>query len=286
MMQAQTVAIIYDLENVPYELLEFSLTKAQKLKPARMIVVSDWDNAPEQKRWKKLLSKEGFTFRQVEREREGENSLDYALAETARLMAKEGVQKFFFVTDDSDFADIAALIRSKNAEARVYGVGTAKANSKLRLAYDKFYLYKGVNKEKTVRKQAKIIIPPEEPEIVLAKGNAGDGLEKAGKTAKTAKTAKVAKATKTAKTTLAKADKAGGKAAASGKVGKTQRTVKAAKASGSGAKASAKDTAQDLGELTVRLPKTLHANLIERAEREGVDLNQMITFVLMQGINS
>ena len=38
----ETVAVLYDIENAPFEMLDYTLGKAQKYLPCRMIVVSDW----------------------------------------------------------------------------------------------------------------------------------------------------------------------------------------------------------------------------------------------------
>ena len=65
----EVVAILYDIENAPFEMLNYTLGKARRYQPCRTIVVSDWEARPEQKRWEKLLRRPGFTFRQISRRR-------------------------------------------------------------------------------------------------------------------------------------------------------------------------------------------------------------------------
>ena len=75
----ETVGILYDIENAPFEMLNYTLGKARRYQPCRTIVISDWDARPDQKRWEKLLRRPGFTFRQINRTYFGKNSLDSAL---------------------------------------------------------------------------------------------------------------------------------------------------------------------------------------------------------------
>ncbi|MDY4417016.1 MAG: nuclease, partial [Selenomonas sp.] len=42
-----TVAILYDIENAPFEMLDYTLGKARRFQPCRIIVVTDWDKVPE-----------------------------------------------------------------------------------------------------------------------------------------------------------------------------------------------------------------------------------------------
>jgi len=51
----EVVAILYDIENAPFEMLNYTLGKARRYQPCRTIVVSDWEARPEQKRWEKLM---------------------------------------------------------------------------------------------------------------------------------------------------------------------------------------------------------------------------------------
>ena len=62
-----TVAILYDIENAPIEMLQYTIDKAMRYKPGRMIVVSDWEAHPEQKRWDRLLEYPAVTIRQISR---------------------------------------------------------------------------------------------------------------------------------------------------------------------------------------------------------------------------
>ena len=39
-----------------------------------------------------------------------------------------------------------------------------------------------------------------------------------------------------------------------------------------------------MSRITVRLPESLHASLAERAEREGVSLNQLLVYALSQSV--
>ena len=39
----ETVAVLYDIENAPFEMLDYTLGKARKYLPCRMIIVSDWE---------------------------------------------------------------------------------------------------------------------------------------------------------------------------------------------------------------------------------------------------
>lgn len=40
------------------------------------------------------------------------------------------------------------------------------------------------------------------------------------------------------------------------------------------------------GRITVRAPKSLHRELIEKAENEGISLNQYLVYLLSKGVNS
>lgn len=62
-----TVAILYDIENAPIEMLQYTIDIAQRYQPCRMIVVSDWEAHPDQKRWDRLMESPDFTFRQISR---------------------------------------------------------------------------------------------------------------------------------------------------------------------------------------------------------------------------
>lgn len=288
-----TVAILYDNENAPFEMLDFALKKARLFLPCRMIVVADWDSCPEQKRWQKLMSRPGFTFRQIERTREGANSLDYALADTARMMCREGVSRFVFITNDADFADIAKALRELNNNVVLVGVGGEQANNTLREAYNKFICYKprtAKEKEDSMDRRRKprmnnneddvqdnepklqTNIPQPPAELVLAKGGrrtartarANNGSKSATpRTARTPRKPRNAKPADVANTATENAVTANTE-----KVNLTEDTPKAG-----------------IGTLSVHIPKTLHQQLLSRMTEENVDMNQLVTYILMQGIN-
>lgn len=165
----EVVAILYDIENAPFEMLNYTLGKARRYQPCRTIVVSDWEARPEQKRWEKLLRRPGFTFRQISRTYHGKNSLDSALYDSAKILYDEGVRRFFIITTDSDFVRIAQYLNS-GTPSYIIGVGTKQASEVLRNAYDEFLVY-----------------PPEEKKVKK---------ETAVKETKAAKTVKVTKSTK------------------------------------------------------------------------------------------
>lgn len=288
-----TLAILYDNENTPFEMLDFALKKAKSFLPCRMIVVADWDECPEQKRWQKLMSRPGFTFRQIERTRDGENSLDYALAATAMMMCREGVARFMFITNDADFADIAKALRQQNPDVLLVGVGTEQANSTLRSAYNKFICFKGKqdgNKGKADKKadgdddaskegsaeEAEMKVyegdelklqtsVPRRASVVLSKGNQSKAKRGSRKNSSSEDNG-VANASKGKSKGKVKVDKKEKAAVAPEKVKKTQET-------------------EINGDLSVRIPKTLHQQLMDRAAQENVDMGQLVTFLLMQGIS-
>lgn len=214
-----TVGILYDIENAPFEMLNYTLGKARRFQPCRTIVISDWEERPEQKRWEKLLRRPGFTFRQISRTFLGKNSLDSALYDSAKLLYEEGVRRYFIITTDSDFVRIAQMLNSKE-KSYIIGVGTKQASETLRNAYDEFIVYPAEEKE-TVRKKhtrkkaetAEEVLETAEPKAnkkaepkkdvksKKAKANKAEKNEKEKpvKAEKQAKAAKATKATKTAK---------------------------------------------------------------------------------------
>ena len=292
-----TVAILYDIENAPFEMLDYTLGKARRFQPCRIIVVTDWDKVPEdQKRWERLRRRPGFTFRPVTRTYLGKNSLDNALYDSALVLYKDGVRRFFIITTDSDFVKIAEALNS-GEKSYIIGVGTKQASETLRSAYDEFLCY-----------------PPEKPEKQPRKAKA----EKAAKDKKKdadAKSAKAAKKTETAKkkTKAAKAQdeadasqaqkKAATKKAATKKAqpkAEPQKQTKpetkkdAPAKKNADAKAAAKPVkAQKKAEppkpadtLTIRLPRTLQRDLERRKDEEGVSMDELVTYLLMRGIHS
>ena len=226
-----TVAILYDIENAPFEMLDYTLGIARRFQPCRIIVVTDWDKVPEdQKRWERLRRRPGFTFRPVTRTYLGKNSLDNALYDSALVLYKDGVRRYFIITTDSDFVKIAEALNSGD-KSYIIGVGTKQASETLRSAYDEFFCY-----------------PPEKPEKKTRKAKAEKAADKQEKTAK-GKTAKNVKNTKSeakgeAKAaTNAKAGK-GAKAAKAEKPAKATKATKTAKTAKATKEAKAEELAK------------------------------------------
>ena len=233
----ETVAVLYDIENAPFEMLDFTLGKARKFFPCRMIVVSDWEKHPEQKRWNRLMVRKGFTFRQIDRKIDGKNSLDYALFDMAKILRDEGVRRFLIVTTDSDFVTIAQMLRESDPPCHIIGVGTEQASQSLRNAYDEFYCYPPAKKKK-VKKQ--------EREAVEEKDK-----QKAGSKAEKKQQKKQAK--------------------------KNHENVD--KDTFSQPSVAGKNVLQ------VRLPKSLFDKLQKRKRHENVEMEQLVTYLLMRGLN-
>lgn len=319
-----TVGILYDIENAPFEMLNYTLGKARRFQPCRTIVISDWEERPEQKRWEKLLRRPGFTFRQISRTFLGKNSLDSALYDSAKLLYEEGVRRYFIITTDSDFVRIAQMLNSKE-KSYIIGVGTKQASETLRNAYDEFIVYPAEEKE-TVRKKhtrknaetaekAEEALEKAEPKKDVkskkAKANKAEKNEKekpvkaekqekaakATKAAKTAKAAKTVKAAKTANDEQAAANaaaknaksKAAPQAAAAEKPEQASHVNHAAAAPSAAPAAKpehkAKATALPEGTFAVRLPKTLRKQLEARMQEEEVTMDELITYLLMRGLS-
>ena len=209
-----TVAILYDIENAPFEMLDYTLGIARRFQPCRIIVVTDWDKVPEdQKRWERLRRRPGFTFRPVTRTYLGKNSLDNALYDSALVLYKDGVRRYFIITTDSDFVKIAEALNSGD-KSYIIGVGTKQASETLRSAYDEFFCY-----------------PPEKPEKKTRKAKTEKSADKQEKTAK-GKTAKNAKGEAKGEAKAAPVAKTGKgtKAAKAEKPEKATKTAKTAKA--------------------------------------------------------
>lgn len=224
-----TVGILYDIENAPFEMLNYTLGKARRFQPCRTIVISDWEERPEQKRWEKLLRRPGFTFRQISRTFLGKNSLDSALYDSAKLLYEEGVRRYFIITTDSDFVRIAQMLNSKE-KSYIIGVGTKQASETLRNAYDEFIVYPAEEKE-TVRKKhtRKNAETAEKAEEALEKAEPKANKKAEPKKDVKSKKAKANKAEKNEKEKPVKAAKQE-KAAKATKAAKDTKTVKAAKA--------------------------------------------------------
>lgn len=223
-----TVGILYDIENAPFEMLNYTLGKARRFQPCRTIVISDWEERPEQKRWEKLLRRPGFTFRQISRTFLGKNSLDSALYDSAKLLYEEGVRRYFIITTDSDFVRIAQMLNSKE-KSYIIGVGTKQASETLRNAYDEFIVYPAEEKE-TVRKKhtRKKAETAEKAEEALEKAEPKANKKAEPKKDVKAKKAKANKAEKNEKEKPVKAEKQE-KAAKATKTAKAAKTVKVAK---------------------------------------------------------
>lgn len=227
-----TVGILYDIENAPFEMLNYTLGKARRFQPCRTIVISDWEERPEQKRWEKLLRRPGFTFRQISRTFLGKNSLDSALYDSAKLLYEEGVRRYFIITTDSDFVRIAQMLNSKE-KSYIIGVGTKQASETLRNAYDEFIVYPAEEKE-TVRKKhtRKNAETAEKAEEALEKAEPKANKKAEPKKDVKSKKAKANKAEKNEKEKPVKAAKQekAAKATKAAKTAKDAKTVKAAKA--------------------------------------------------------
>lgn len=223
-----TVGILYDIENAPFEMLNYTLGKARRFQPCRTIVISDWEERPEQKRWEKLLRRPGFTFRQISRTFLGKNSLDSALYDSAKLLYEEGVRRYFIITTDSDFVRIAQMLNSKE-KSYIIGVGTKQASETLRNAYDEFIVYPAEEKE-TVRKKhtRKNAETAEKAEEALEKAEPKANKKAEPKKDVKSKKAKADKAEKNEKEKPVKAEKQE-KAAKATKAAKTTKTAKDAK---------------------------------------------------------
>ena len=263
----EVVAILYDIENAPFEMLDYTLGKARRYQPCRTIVVSDWEARPEQKRWEKLMRRPGFTFRQISRTYQGKNSLDSAIYDSAKLLYDEGVRRFFIITTDSDFVRIAEYLNS-DTPSYIIGVGTKQASETLRNAYDEFFVYPPEEKEKKTARKTKAAAAKESEAKQEKTAKAAVKESKAAKPAKAAKTAKAAKKDKAVKEEAAE---------------KTAKPVKAAKTART-AKSQSPVVNLPEGTLTVNLPRTLRQSLQERQTAEGVSMDELVTYLLMRGM--
>lgn len=114
-------------------------------------------------------------------------------------------------------------------------------------------------------------------------------IKKATKAKSTAKRTTKAKATKKAVAAKKPARKAAPKARAATKAKSVARTTKAKAKAPARARTSARAKAGDdyqsfSGKFTVRLPKSLHQALVQRAEKEGVSLNLFVTNALSRTV--
>ena len=262
-----TVGILYDIENAPFEMLNYTLGKARRFQPCRTIVISDWEERPEQKRWEKLLRRPGFTFRQISRTFLGQNSLDSALYDSAKLLYEEGVRRYFIITTDSDFVRIAQMLNSKE-KSYIIGVGTKQASETLRNAYDEFIVYPAEEKE-TVRKKhtRKKAETAEKAEEALEKAEPKANKKAEPKKDVKSKKAKANKAEKNEKEKSVKAAKQE-KAAKATKAAKDAKNVKAAKSANdeqTAANATAKNAKSKASQQTAAAEKPEQANHVNHA---------------------
>ena len=298
-----TVAILYDIENAPFEMLDYTLGKARRFQPCRIIVVTDWEKCPtDQKRWERLRRRPGFTIRSVTRTYLGKNSLDSALYDSAVLLYKDGVRRFFIITTDSDFVRIAEAL-NKGEKSYIIGVGTKQASEILRNAYDEFLCYPPEKPVKPVKKTArKAKNEKAEKEEIAAKAEhqtqEEKPQEKAKRSSRKAAAEKVeAKETKKS----AKAEKAPAeekkprvsKKATQDEKGREKPKTKgkdaaAKKAHGlqeqKTAEQATASAAAEPGTLVLRLPRTLQHELVQRMQSEGVSMDELVTYLLMRGM--
>ena len=271
-----TVAILYDIENAPIEMLQYTIDQAQRYRPCRMIVVSDWEAHPEQKRWDQLMQYPDFTFRQISRTFYGKNSLDSALYDSAQILYQEGVRKYFIITTDSDFVRIA---ESLNAEDPSYiiGVGTKQASEDLRNAYNEFFVYPPEPKEQSTKKNKKE--PKTEVKTVAKKKSSEDkGAKQKPAQEQMAKAAEQKKQTPSSSKKKETPDKPVEEPAKiSGKTKKKQPQKPTSAAENTFAPVPT-------GFLTVRLPKTLRSSLEQKMLEEEVSLDELVTYLLMRGL--
>ena len=278
-----TVAILYDIENAPIEMLQYTIDIAQRYQPCRMIVVSDWEAHPDQKRWDRLMESPDFTFRQIRRTFLGKNSLDSALYDSAQILYQEGVRKYFIITTDSDFVRIAEFLNSEDP-SYIIGIGTKQASEDLRNAYNEFFVYppptekeQKAAREKKEKKTEETVTKKKAAEEKTAKNNAKVNAEPAGKVREQKKRAAAA---------AKKKDVAGHAAeAAAPKSPALKETKKtAAKAKAATPKNEAGNSVMN-GFLTVRLPKSLRASLDRKVLEEEVSLDELVTYLLMRGLS-
>ena len=274
-----TVAILYDIENSPFEMLNFTLEKAERYQPCRIIVVSDWDARPEQKRWEKLMRRPGFTFRQISRTFFGKNSLDSALYDSAQILYQEGVRKFFIVTTDTDFVSIAQSL-NVDTPSYIIGVGTKQASESLRSAYNEFFVYPPAE---DVKKSKNAEAP--EPAQEKAKGSKAQEKTAKAKAAKEQPAKEKPVKEKAAKEKIAKEKAAKEKPAKAPKEKAVKETAaKSAKESPAKAAKEAKPSKAEEPALSVRIPKSLRKALEERRLEEEVTLDELVTYLLMRGL--
>ena len=283
---SDTVAILYDIENAPIEMLQYTIDIAQRYQPCRMIVVSDWEAHPDQKRWDRLMESPDFTFRQISRTFLGKNSLDSALYDSAQILYQEGVRKYFIITTDSDFVRIAESLNSEDP-SYIIGIGTKQASEDLRNAYNEFFVYPPpTEKEQKAAREKKTeetVTKKKAAEEKTAKNNAKVNAEPAGKVREQKKRA--AAAAKKKDVTGHAAEAAAPKSPALKETKKTAAKVKAAPAAQQTTPKNEAVNSVTNGFLTVRLPKSLRASLDRKVLEEEVSLDELVTYLLMRGLS-
>ena len=265
-----TVAILYDIENAPIEMLQYTIDQAQRYQPCRMIVVSDWEAHPEQKRWDRLMEYPDLTFRQISRTFFGKNSLDSALYDSAQILYQEGVRKYFIITTDSDFVRIAESLNADDP-SYIIGVGTKQASEDLRNAYNEFFVYPPEPKQSQSTKKSKKENKTTEVKTVAKKKSAEDKSTKQ-------KPAQEQAAVTTKKN--AAPEKSVSDTAKTTTKSKKKQTLKAA------VPVENVPTTAMTGFLTVRLPKTLRSSLEQKMLEEEVSLDELVTYLLMRGLTA
>ena len=273
-----TVAILYDIENAPIEMLQYTIDKALRHEPGRIIVVSDWEAHPEQKRWDRLMEYPDLTFRQISRTFYGKNSLDSALYDSAQMLYQEGVRKYFIITTDSDFVHIA---NSLNAEDPSYiiGVGTKQASEDLRNADNDFFVYPPEPKsEKNMTKNKKSEKNGEVKPVAKKKSSEDKAPKQKPAEEHTAKVSEQKKQTSVGGKKKEVPDKPVKEAA--------KPSAKIKKKQGQNPTSPAEPTPPPAmtGFLTVRLPKTLRTSLEQKMLEEEVSLDELVTYLLMRGL--
>ena len=281
-----TVAILYDIENAPIEMLQYTIDKAQRYQPCRMIIVSDWEAHPEQKRWDRLMQYPDFTFRQISRTFYGKNSLDSALYDSAQILYQEGVRKYFIITTDSDFVRIA---ESLNAEDPSYiiGVGTKQASEDLRNAYNEFFVYppeRKSGKDNTAKNHENHENQNTEETSMAKKKSTEDKNVKNGQKTIAEKAGKVQEQKKrTAK--VGKKKNAPENKSEEITIKEPQKSELKSKKKPPQKSGGSADLLMN-GFLAVRLPKTLRTSLEKKMVEEEVSLDELVTYLLMRGLSA
>lgn len=273
-----TVAILYDIENAPIEMLQYTIDQAQRYQPCRMIVVSDWEAHPEQKRWDRLMGYPDFTFRQISRTFYGKNSLDSALYDSAQILYQEGVRKYFIITTDSDFVRIAESLNAGDP-SYIIGIGTKQASEDLRNAYNEFFVYPPESKTEKKTTKKKTAQSTEVKNMAKKKSSEDKGAKQPPTAEQTAKAQEQKKQTVTAgkkKDTPDKGDEETIKTSSKSKKKQAQSPVPPIESVA---------VPMMSGFLTVRLPKTLRTTLEKKMLEEEVSLDELVTYLLMRGLS-